>query len=200
MNLSNKKDIIILMKKLLAGEVDTITFWHIYKENNEIKNLINKDKLFEKIYYSPQLLEKNIDLKNPFDKYKIIEMVRIYLFRNSKDFKINNQDYKNVESLIENLPKYINLDFNNLKFWLKLLNSLPTSDKERSKFIKYFVKENFKYKEKPPKWIQGPEWPIENDKPLIFIKQSVDQIDNSLVTYTFYNENNKTYKLVEQYY
>jgi hypothetical protein len=45
------------------------------------------------------------------------------------------------------------------------------SDTKKTKIIKDRLKELFKYVEKPPKWIQSPDWPIREGKPLVFIGQ-----------------------------
>lgn len=45
------------------------------------------------------------------------------------------------------------------------------SDAQKKKLIKERLKEYFKYVDKPPKWIQSPDWPIRDGKPLIFVGQ-----------------------------
>ncbi len=58
----------------------------------------------------------------------------------------------------------------------------------------------FKYDTKPPRWIQDPEWPIIDGKPLIFKSQTKEKLDDERVYYTFYNPETKEEQIVCQFY
>jgi hypothetical protein len=59
----------------------------------------------------------------------------------------------------------------------------------------------FIYTDKPPRWMQNPEWPIVDGKPLIFKYQSNDVKDYSVskIDYYFYNPENGEEVVVEQF-
>ena len=85
---------------------------------------------------------------------------------------------------------------------------VPTDDElsetKKTKIIKDRLKELFKYLDKPPKWIQSPDWPIRDGKPLIFIGQlSVDAPElfhDRGAAYLFYDPGKGNFETVAQFY
>jgi hypothetical protein len=78
------------------------------------------------------------------------------------------------------------------------------SDIQKKKLIKERLKEYFKYVDKPPKWIQSPEWPIRDGKPLVFVGQlSMDASElfhDKGAAYLFYDPDNGGFETVAQFY
>lgn len=78
------------------------------------------------------------------------------------------------------------------------------SDSQKKKLIKERLKEYFKYVDKPPKWIQSPDWPIREGKPLVFIGQlSIDARElfhDKGAAYLFYDPANGGFETVAQFY
>ena len=62
------------------------------------------------------------------------------------------------------------------------------------------LKELFKYDKTYPRWVQDPEWPIVNGKPLVFSHQSKEKKDDARVYYYFYDPDTKEQTVVEQLY
>ncbi len=78
------------------------------------------------------------------------------------------------------------------------------SDAKKVKLIKERLKEFFKYVEKPPKWIQSPDWPIRDGKPLVFLGQlSVDAPElfhDKGAAYLFYDPAKGDFETVAQFH
>lgn len=78
------------------------------------------------------------------------------------------------------------------------------SETKKTKIIKDRLKELFKYLDKPPKWIQSPDWPIRDGKPLIFIGQlSVDAPElfhDRGAAYLFYDPGKGDFETVAQFH
>ena len=96
------------------------------------------------------------------------------------------------------MPFWLNIDDEQYleNLWNNSPNDLTKAD--RIKWCKNWLKEHFVFKNKPPKWLQEPEWPIINNKPLIFVEQKTDTENPSKEIYTFVDENGKKY-FVEQF-
>ena len=78
------------------------------------------------------------------------------------------------------------------------------SDAKKSKLIKERLKEYFIYLDKPPKWIQGPDWPIRDGKPLIFIGQlpvdAPELFHDRGAAYLFYDPGKGDFETVAQFH
>ena len=78
------------------------------------------------------------------------------------------------------------------------------SDTQKKKVIKERLKEYFKYLDKPPKWIQSPDWPIRDGKPLVFVGQlSIDAPDlfhDKGAAYLFYDPDKGDFETVAQFH
>jgi hypothetical protein len=89
-----------------------------------------------------------------------------------------------------------------VEFLFELANSAPEgmTKKKKSEWCKTRLKELFIYESKPPKWIQNPEWPIKNGKPLVFKSQSAEDLDYSIseIKYFFYDPKTNEVMTIEQ--
>jgi hypothetical protein len=78
------------------------------------------------------------------------------------------------------------------------------SDAKKTKLIKERLKEYFKYVDKPPKWIQSPDWPIRDGKPLVFVGQlSIDAPElfhDKGAAYLFFDPANGAFETVAQFH
>lgn len=61
------------------------------------------------------------------------------------------------------------------------------------------IKEMFHYDKTYPRWVQEPEWPIVNGKPLVFSHQQKAKGDDFHFCYYFYNPDTKEETIVEQF-
>lgn len=77
------------------------------------------------------------------------------------------------------------------------------SDAQKKKIIKERLQQYFKCVDKPPKWIQSPDWPIRDGKPLVFIGQlSIDAPElfhDRGAVYLFYDPDNGGFETVPQF-
>jgi hypothetical protein len=78
------------------------------------------------------------------------------------------------------------------------------SDTQKKKLIKERLKEYFKFVEKPPKWIQGPDWPIRDGKPLVFVGQlpidTPELFHDKGAAYLFYDPAKGDFETVAQFH
>lgn len=100
-------------------------------------------------------------------------------------------------------PKYIDADSEFIEKYI-LPSDKTLSKSEQKQVIKNRYSELFKFQSKPPKWIQNPQWPIKNDKPLFFLAQ-VDIKDCEFFhdngsIYLFLDPETKTIETIQQFY
>ncbi len=62
---------------------------------------------------------------------------------------------------------------------MDLIDNAPKeiSKKELSKYILKKIRAIYQYKEKPPRWLHNPEWPLIQGKPLVFVEQDGEPND-----------------------
>jgi len=73
---------------------------------------------------------------------------------------------------------------------------------ELRKWSRERLVERFKCADKPPKWIQSPSWPMNENGPLVFLGQMdiKDYFHDSASAYVFYDPNSGEYETVIQVY
>lgn len=93
------------------------------------------------------------------------------------------------------------LDINDDTIFQQIIDEIPQdlSKSQRIKLGKEKVKALFKYDKTYPRWIQDPEWPIVNGKPLVFSHQEKAKGEDIRTYYYFYDEDTKEEKVIEQF-
>jgi len=112
--------------------------------------------------------------------------------------------YGNLYSLILSaVPNYVDppVEF----ITQKILPADQTlSDTAKKKLTKQRVKELFRYTDKPPRWIQGADWPIRDGRPLIFVGQiAVDAPElfhDKGAVFVFFDPSGGGFETVAQFY
>jgi hypothetical protein len=78
------------------------------------------------------------------------------------------------------------------------------SDTAKKKLVKQRVKELFRYTDKPPRWIQGADWPIRHGHPLVFVGQvAVDAPElfhDKGAAFVFFDPDGGGFQTVAQFY
>lgn len=83
----------------------------------------------------------------------------------------------------------------------QIISQIPEglSEPKTIAWCKARIKELFRYDDKPPRWVQGAEWPIKNGKPLVFRNQVRVKGDDYRVLYYFYDPETGEEEIVEQF-
>lgn len=196
-----KKEIEI-MKDYLKGVYSTDEFWNILNSNENLMNLLVNNKKrsqSSKNYDYPRYIYKMYENNQSLSmKIQLMFTITNFLTTNKIEYKISNSEYKKYSLFQSFLPSWLSIDDEQYleNLWNNSPNDLTKTD--RIKWCKNWLKEHFVFKNKPPKWLQEPEWPIINNKPLIFVEQKTDTENPLKEIYTFVDENGKKY-FVEQF-
>lgn len=105
--------------------------------------------------------------------------------------------------ILKAVPEYLDppLEFMTEKI---LPHDSGLSDAQKSKVIKERLKEFFKCLDKPPKWVQNPDWPIRDGKPLVFVGQlainAPEMFHDRGAAYLFYDPAKGDFETVAQFH
>jgi hypothetical protein len=84
-------------------------------------------------------------------------------------------------------PRWLHADMSYLSTVLALAPS--QSLKERREWLRKRILELFRYRDKPPRWLQAPSWPIGSSGPMVFLGQLTidDYFHDNAVVYVFHD-------------
>ena len=199
-----KEKIIREFVDFVEGTMDFETFWHNYQNNKDYYNLLDDKKPGMKYpKLKNQTINQNISIFSPNTSYGKAQICHdIFLFLQFYGISAEEtQVYvKSFKFLMSIQPSYILVE--DEYFLNKIITQAPEGLKksEKNKWIKNRIKEMFKYDVKPPRWIQDPEWPIINGKPLVFKSQTRQRIEDERVFYTFYDPDTLEETIITQFY
>lgn len=201
-----KSEKLLIILDFAEGRITAEQFWEIWKADEKLRELIincpnRPDE--SGIDFNPVVLhKKNLKINSYRDSSGLYTMAKKYLLRNKIEFASNTFYNDRYTFLIKIQPDWLDLDFNNEEFLINLVNNAPKelSESQKIKWCQDKLKDLFKYDSRPPRWIQSPEWPIINGKPLVFKGQSKERKESELVKFFFYNPETGEETVVEQYY
>ena len=135
-----------------------------------------------------------------FYKDAICTAVALYLEYNNIPVKKTTQYYDEIRFRHAIQPSYVYIE--DTDFLNSIIQQAPEGMKkgEKKKWLKEKIKSMFKYDVKPPRWIQDPEWPIVNGKPLVFKSQTRLTINDERVFYTFYDPDTLEETVIMQFF
>lgn len=172
--MNNEKTI---LKDFAEGKIDTKTFWDLFNSNPKIAKTLSKDRTREFItYYSPEVIREHFDINNVFDRYGLFQEIKCYLLRNKIKCNCYSPDEEYISIIDRIQPRYV--DIRQSEFWDEVLNGCPdfSTKKEKIAFLKEKTKKLFVFEKSAPKWIQPPEWSINNNRPLKLEKYNIKYI------------------------
>ena len=110
--------------------------------------------------------------------------------------------YSDAYSLIlESLPPYLDPP---VEFIMQLIPNDPgMSQTQKKQLLKQRLETAFPCAGKPPTWMQSPDWPIVNGKPLVFVGQLAMDLPavfhDSGMVYVFYSPDDGSFETVSQF-
>jgi len=213
-----EKEALQIFVSFATGELSTEEFWLKYTTDEALRNALIKDRKRNKRYkwvspngrilytkyddtknvINPDTLLETIDIKSLEHRYRLFVIVNRYLIErkiNLNDSELN-KDVQEYLFLQKMLPSWVGV--NDISFLQNLINSAPNqlTAAQKLEWGKAKVKELFKYVDKKPNWIQEPDWPIIDKRPLIFTHQ--ETVQDGFEKYYFYDERTSKEVIIEQ--
>ena len=140
------------------------------------------------------------DLGKQLNIHYEISRLMMEVFPND-GIKVDNTLHEQNTFLLSACPSYVGGDAEVEEFLFKVMSELP-ADLSKAKRIKLFkekIKTLFHIEDrKYPAWLQEPEWPFSNGKPMRFVSQA-SKHRGELYEYTFEDVDTKEQKIIEQF-
>ncbi len=194
----------------VEGRMSVTEFQHLFMTNKALRRIlkihIRKDYDFLSDYHYNlfEYLSDEYDFKNKtWDCISMrsgLQYVLCVFLDNFGIEYVRCQKYRNDYSfLLDIQPDWLDvLDDSILQ---PIIDSIP-KDLSKTKRIamgKEKIRALFKYDKTYPRWVQSPEWPIVNGKPLVFSHQEKAKGGDIRTYYYFYDEDTKEQTVIEQF-
>ena len=193
-------DSMTIIKEYVEGSLSPHNFQKELYYNKDIENILSEETQIpsyiktENLFYA--LLE--IDLLCPSGELDSKSMLALFLEKRNISFVYNNSASKKYNLFLKIQPNWLSL--NESYFQLIMEKYKNEKGKNLEKALKLQIKNDFKFLKNRPKWLQSPEWPIINNKPLFFIGQiDITEIrhDTSYL-YIFWDVHTQKYTTLDQ--
>ena len=196
-----------ILLKFIAGEITVHNFENELYTNPELEELLRKSTDWNGTYVG-QFVDNLYDYliilnySRTDDIIKAIDALEIFFTKQGVSCTKTNK-YNDFYSLtFAAQPKYLMVDTQFVeKYILPSESNLTKAEQKkvvRSNFEKYF-----RFQNKPPRWIQNPNWIIKDDKPLLFVGQldlKSELFHDNGAVYVFLNEESGEIETIKQFY
>ncbi|HIS37142.1 TPA: hypothetical protein IAC10_11035 [Candidatus Scatousia excrementigallinarum] len=195
----------------VEGKSDIKDFRKEFLNNPSIKKLLESKICIEAFksynynlfdYFNKRINPLRNDWDNVYSKYVVWYDLKLFLDYNHIAYDRSNQKYQDDYSYILDIqPSWLDISVDQ-SICNKIIAECPKdlSKTKRIAWGKARIKELFKYDKTYPRWIQDPEWPIINGKPLVFSHQKKAGKDDERVYYYFYDPDTKEETIITQMY
>ena len=202
----NKEELEQELLDFVEGRMDFDTFWQNFLSKKyepclKIKiGYIKRFSFLDDGSFSDNLAFFIKNTKVFYAKSRICDVISYYLEYRQIPFKITTKYSDEMKLMAAIQPSYI--DVEDTDFLNSIIQQAPEGLKkvEKKKWLKEKIKSMFKYDIKPPRWIQFPEWPIVNGKPLVFKSQTRLLKNDERVFYTFYDPDTLEETVIMQFF
>lgn len=189
-----------IVKQFVEASISPKEFEEKIHSNSSIEELLKSEKNLPTYVAEPDLYTYAISQN--YENLESIYNTQILLadFLNKKNIphKIEKKYEELFNLTLKVQPKWLSLPSDYLSSLIKDKKSLST--KELQLWLKEQIKSDFRSLKTPPKWLQNPEWPIQDGKPMIFLGQlDISDLshDNSQA-YLFFDEIKRTFHTITQ--
>jgi len=200
----DKRAIIQEFVDFVEGRMSFEEFWNRYETKEQYKKILNDKKPNEKYLYQK---DKTINdclgfyaLSSPRKKMGFHSYILRYLEHYNISFTPTTQYEDEYKFRIEIQPSYVLIE--DEEYLKEIISSAPDglTAAQRKKWLREHIKGLFRYEKSPPRWIQDPEWPIVQGKPLVFRGQTKSEANDERVWYMFYDADTGEETVVMQFY
>ena len=186
-----------MFKDYIEGRIDFDSFWKEYMSCGDLMKYLCR---FEKRSKDSQLNKEFIDYyyqgKPTFQlrvglQYSIMK----YLKKRKIKFENKTKEYVLWEKWFDYIPSFVpyNEDI------INLLENLENGKRRSKRYYRDYFSNIYQYEKYPPRWLQGNEWPIEEDgTPMKFLYQTGFPNRHDDIEYVFQNKDGLKV-IIEQY-
>jgi len=182
-----------IIKSYVEGNINFGDFLLELNRNDVLRDLLlDKNRNWSNTYIKTNPLEyiQNMDENSLSNKLNLQGVLELVLELNKIGYEASQEYSDKFDLILDSQPRYINTDIGFIEKYITPKESSMTK-KEIKTYMRMKFKEYFQFDKKPPKWIQNPEWPIIDDKPLFFVGQF--EIKDSNI----YHDNGSIYLFID---
>ena len=199
----NREKAIQSIVDYVEGEINILQFQELLETNRKLQGILSDyAKSVNNCIFGKEIIKYTIQLKNSIsDKESLQEILEGILKRYMVEYRAYDMYKKNLDYILDIQPSWLDC-VDDQGIYDKILEEVP-KDISKTKQIawgKARIKELFRYDKTYPRWVQSPEWPIVNGKPLVFSHQSKEKKDDERVYYYFYDPETKEETVIMQLY
>lgn len=188
-----------LIKQFVEEKISGDEFFNVFYNDVELQKQLEKETDIKPFTNCGSLFlflatgNKNLSLFILESK----EALEKYLSKNNIQFTQSNELDKLYSAISNSMPKWLNVS---LDYFIDKIDNNKSNPKELKEQIKKIIERDFISLKNKPKWLQAPNWPIENGKPLIFIgEQDMSEISHDTTkVYVFFNRTGNSFTCVKQ--
>ncbi|AOR63370.1 hypothetical protein [Pectobacterium wasabiae] len=189
-----------IIKNYLEGNISSKDFKNEIYYNKDIELVLSEEINIPPYTTSGSiyiyLLE--VDLLSLSGEINAKDLLSQFLKIKGVDFKFNEEHEKIYDAILKTKPSWINISGNYLKHLVDKFKGVQ--GRELEGLLKNEIHSSFKFLKTKPKWLQSPDWPINNNSPLLFIGQiDISNLKNDVsFLYVFFDKKNREYINIEQ--
>jgi hypothetical protein len=157
----------------VEGHTEPADFERRLCNDPEIESALNDDPTLKPGTYigtSTYLFVVEQDFESPAGVLNVHDALSQFLDRKQIPFRQTKAYAELYDIILKAQPRWLDVRAD----WLKK-NVLSAAEGGKGKELRDWLRarllELFKYREKPPKWIQSPDWPIGDNGPFVFLGQ-----------------------------
>lgn len=157
----------------VEGRMEPAAFEITLHSDPEIERTLNDDTTLKRSTYvgtSTFLFLAQQDFSSPVGVLNAQGALSQFLERKGIAFRPTHAHAELYDVILDAQPRWLNVPAD----WLKQ-NVLAAAEGREGKELRDWLRkrllELFRYRDKPPKWIQSPQWPIGENGPLVFLGQ-----------------------------
>lgn len=170
--------------------------------NKEIEKLLSENISLSPFKYLGEtaylyLLEQ--DLNTPGGLLNALSVLEEFLNKKDIPFEKNDEADRFYSLLLKVQPSWLDIPNWYMKRFMEMSSNMKI--KEIEVLLRKAIKTDFRVLNKPPRWIQSPEWIYIDEVPIIFIGQvdiSGIKYDTAQL-YIFYDDKLNSYHFLEQF-
>ena len=195
----------------VEGKIDVSEFRKEFFNNPSVKQLLKSKIYIEGYkwcdyniydYIIRQIKPLNNNWNNIYSRYviwgQLVEFLKYFKVPYNTAYDKYRQDYL---YLLKIQPSWLDIT-DDQGLFDKILAERPKelSGTKQTEWGKAVLRKMFRYDKTYPRWVQDPEWPIVNGKPLVFSHQSKEKNGDERVYYYFYDPETKKETVITQIY
>lgn len=188
----------------VEGQLESKTFEKILYENPRFEEVLNDDPYLPTNTYVGTdvylyVIQQNFNsLAGVLNVHGALAQL---LERNGVSVQPTKKYSEFYNLILSAQPKWLDVDPAYIqREIISAAGNLP--EKELKKWLRSELLKRFKYVTKPPRWIQGANWPINENGPLVFLGQI--QVNNyfhdEAAVYVFHDQSSGAFETVSQVY